>query len=349
MCLPGVRTSGSTTHRRRRQADRGQRPRARLHIQPLAQKSAHVLQRSRSRHRRQAVEKRPTIALAKQSWVAEHYHAEILLVADQPTDSLLERHHRLRYLFVEEWVAALRTYRIEPGLEQRIVGDREWQLVDDHYAKRVAPDVDAFPETARAKQYRVARIAEGTQKPVARRLALHEDGHRGIAAQSSPQLERAFAQSAMTGEEQKGAPATRLDHRHHRADHLARILLAARIAEPFGQVEQRLVPEIEGALESQGAGACESRTPLVMREVLPHRERSRGQHPGAGLGGHQRAQFLRDVDRRVMAGEMPRAGFHPANGARCFDCRELTQPCRAFLEPRDESRDSRTTITRERR
>src|SRR5688572_32425692 len=185
MCLPGVRTSGSTTHRRRRQADRGQRPRARLHIQPLAQKSAHVLQRSRSPHRRQAVEKRPTIALAKQSWVAEHYHAEILLVADQPTNSLLERHHRLRHLFVEEWVAALRTYRIEPGLEQRIVGDREWQLVDDHHAKRVAPDVDALPETAGAKQYRVARIAEGAQKPVARRLALHEDGHRRIDRKST--------------------------------------------------------------------------------------------------------------------------------------------------------------------
>ena len=175
------------------------------------------------------------------------------LVADQPADALLERDRRLRHLLVEERIAALRADRVEPRLEQRIVGRRERQLVDDDDAERVALDVDAFPETARAEQHRVARLAEacaaaGRAAPRPARARAPADRCPVVARSSSaPSRNRAMAR-----EQQERAPAAGLDHRQRRArSPRACDRCAARIAEPCGQIEQRLVPEIERALESQ--------------------------------------------------------------------------------------------------
>ena len=75
-----------------------------------------------TRTRRHRVQKHAPIRLGFDARIAENDHAEIVEIADQAPDALLQCQHRLRQLIFKERIAAAPANSLEPGFEQRIVG-----------------------------------------------------------------------------------------------------------------------------------------------------------------------------------------------------------------------------------
>ena len=109
-----------------------------------------------------------------------------------------------------------------------------------------------------------------------------------------------------------------------------RVVRRTGLAEALRQVEQRLVREVERALEAQAARVREPRAALEVREVVAHRERRRGQDPRARLCLHQRRELRCDVHRRVVAAHAARARLRPAHAALELLARERVQALGAF-------------------
>jgi hypothetical protein len=102
-------------------------------------------------------------------------------------------------------------------LQQRVVGRRERQLVDQHHRQRRPLHVDAFPEALRAEQHGVAQPPEAREQARARLVALHQ--HREAEFRGArPQQLRRELQRAMAGEQQEGAAAARLEQRQRDLD-----------------------------------------------------------------------------------------------------------------------------------
>ncbi len=95
--------------------------------------------------------------------IAQHNDAEVVEIANQSADALLQCQHGLRQLIFEKRIAAAAANSLQTSLEQRVIGGREGQLVDGHNGKRIALHIDALPKAARGQQHRVAEFAETAQ------------------------------------------------------------------------------------------------------------------------------------------------------------------------------------------
>ncbi len=209
------------------------------------------------RTRRHRLQKHPSIGLGLDARIAEHDHAEIVEIADQPPDALLQCQHRLRQLIFEERIAAAPTNSLESGFQQRIVGCGERQLIDRDDGERVALDVHAFPKTARGQQHRIAKFSKAVEQGFARRLALHQHRKRRIG-EARLQRPHPFRQTAIAGVEQERAAAAGLDERRAGLDEFFGERGILRIRHARRQKQPRLVAIIEGTVDAQRARVAQS-------------------------------------------------------------------------------------------
>src|SRR5690606_8108868 len=114
----------------------------------------------------------PAIRAGAKPRVADHDHAAVAEVADQPTDALLQREHGLGQLRFDERIAAGAANRIETRLHERVARHGERQLVDRDEPQRTPRHVYALPEAPGAEQHGVARFAEPLEKLMPRPAAL---------------------------------------------------------------------------------------------------------------------------------------------------------------------------------
>src|SRR5690606_983699 len=143
-------------------------------IPDVIEKTFHHLQLAGAGHARQAVDEHAPVALAEQARIRHHQQAGVLRIADQTAGALTQGQHRLGQLVITKGVTAVAIDVLDAGRRHRITRRRERQLVDYDTAQRIASHINAFPETAGAKQHRIAQTPELIQQFPATGLALHQ-------------------------------------------------------------------------------------------------------------------------------------------------------------------------------
>src|SRR6266699_1901841 len=103
---------------------------------------------------------------------------------------------------------------------------------------------------------------------------------------------------AQSREQEKGASAARPDHRQGGGDDRARMLVAVRIRELLGNVEQSLRGIVERAVPARSAGLVQAHLAAVVAEVAGYRQRRGGENPGARVAVELPAENLCDGERR---------------------------------------------------
>ena len=182
--------------------------------------------------RRQALPDAAAVRLFDKPRVADHQHAAIGLVANQPPGALLQRDHRLRQLVSTNGLPPSSSSASSRAASTRIVGRRERQLVDDHERQRFArarPRLPrssgcrrstALPSAAEAlEQFAAARspcTAAGSRQPRARYASRSSSPRRAHRAQRREQQERAAARG--------------FDHRQRRVDDRLGVARRRRVA-----------------------------------------------------------------------------------------------------------------------
>ena len=129
---------------------------------------------------------------------------------DEAAEALLERHRR----------ATGREYCVKPlppsrsiaraaGGDDRIVGRRERDLVEDDEPERPARDVDALPEAHRRDEHGLAARAEARQEQVLGALALDHQRQTSIAAAEARVEAPASRASRCTGRTRRRRSSSR--------------------------------------------------------------------------------------------------------------------------------------------
>jgi len=110
------------------------------------------------------VEEVLAVAFVDDAGIEDNYDSGIGLAADQPPEALLEFDDCRGKLIVEERVAALLLYLLQPAGQQWLIGHGEWQTNDNDVAEGLAPDVNTLPKAVGAEQYAaVLGSAEGLE------------------------------------------------------------------------------------------------------------------------------------------------------------------------------------------
>ena len=223
---------------------------------------------------------------------------------------MLELQDRLRQLQFREGVAALRAEVLNARGEHGIVRRSERQLVDHHHGECPAAHVDAFPEGLAAEEHRVAERAKARQQLAARSRPLHEKRKTDPLAQ---QLVRA-PQRPQRGKEQERAPSTRLENGQRRLDHRFCECGVVRVErQALGNIEQRLVREVERACPAARLGFGHAELAGEMLEVLADGQGGRSEDPGARVVHHLPPEQLRARKRRDVQLGRVSVDFHPAH------------------------------------
>src|SRR5207244_2909955 len=101
-----------------------------------------------------------SVAFRPQTRIQNGQHAAIAPVANETAEPLLQREDRQRHLIVLERFSTARADGVDTGRRDRVARRREWQLVDDDAAQRLADDVDALPEARCGEQHGMRGLAE---------------------------------------------------------------------------------------------------------------------------------------------------------------------------------------------
>jgi len=83
--------------------------------------------------------------------VEDNYDSGIGLAADQSAEALLEFDDCRGELIVEERVAALLLYLLQPAGQQWLIGYGKWQANNNDVAEGLALDVNTLPKTVGAE------------------------------------------------------------------------------------------------------------------------------------------------------------------------------------------------------
>ena len=176
-----------------------------------------------------------------------------------------------------------RAQRLDARGEHRIVGRRERQLVDHHHRQRLAAHVHAFPErlARRAAPRCPARGSAPAARCASRCPAPAADSRS--PSRSSSSCARRSARSVVNS--RKARPPLAAQHRQRRLDHRVGVRRVVRIR---GQAPaaRRAAPGARSRTGSPSARAAASSMPssrVKWREILAHRQRRRGEDPGARM------------------------------------------------------------------
>ena len=177
-------------------------------------------------------------------------------------------------------------------VEDRILGARERQAVDDDAGQRLARHVDARPEGLGAQQHGVDVGPERLHERGARLLALAQDGE---AAAERPVV--GAVEVPVGGEEAEGAPSGLPDRLQDVGCHARRPGRIGGVGEPARHDQQRLVGEVEGRLDDELARRRDAELGLGQLEGLVRRERGRCDDGGVDGLEQQHSQPVADLDR----------------------------------------------------
>ena len=194
--------------------------------------------------RRQALPDALAVVFADETRVADHQHAAVVLVADQPSRTLLQVDDGARQLEFHERVASLFVQFRDASRQHRIIRRRERQLVDDDQRQRLAAHIHPFPERLAAQQHRVAVLAEAREQLVARTFALdHQRVLQVLAVELGLQDLVGALHRAQAGEEQEGAAFARFDQGQRRLHHGIGVALAVRLRQVVAARTAMPVPD----------------------------------------------------------------------------------------------------------
>jgi len=118
------------------------------------------------------------------------------------------------------------------------------------------------------------------------------------------------------------------------------VLAAVRVGQVLRHIQNGLVRVVEGAAPAAGVGAVEAQLGAVMREVALHRQRRRGEYPGARMPFHLLPENVGDEQRRGVERQRLAEHLHPAHQARLPDIApalehelQLLRAAPAMLQP----------------
>src|SRR5580698_2908499 len=174
----------------------------------LGEELLHVADLDRRPIRRQALQKRLTVALAANARVQQHQDASVFKRANEPAEPLLQREHSRWYLIVEEWLASGLFDCLHARLHHRIVRHGEGQPVDDDATERFTLHVHALPEARRPQEHGIGSDAELIEQGLTRRRSVQED--RIVQHRQQALVE--IAHLCIAREEAEGASAADLQH-----------------------------------------------------------------------------------------------------------------------------------------
>src|SRR5207247_1406004 len=95
---------------------------------------------------RDALEEDPSVRLSPDAWVQNGVHTFVSRRSNKPSQSLLQRYRRLRHRVLIKLIAPLVVDILLSSGDDRVTGDCERQLRDDHTGERGALNVNALPE-----------------------------------------------------------------------------------------------------------------------------------------------------------------------------------------------------------
>src|SRR5882757_2397432 len=129
------------------------------------QKTYDLIALSGDSHDRQRSGKHASVPLAHHPRIADDDHAEIVLAANQPANTLLEGQRGLGKLIVAKRITAGGVQMLDARPHQGVVRRSEWQLLDDNETQRLALDVDTLPKAGRTQQHSIAIFAKLFEQP----------------------------------------------------------------------------------------------------------------------------------------------------------------------------------------
>jgi hypothetical protein len=205
----------------------------------LLEEAGDVLDAPGGEHRRQALQELLPVALLGDALVEDDGDAHVRLAADEATHALAQRDDGERHEVVVEGARVA----LADGVDDRVVGRRERQLVDDEPGERLARDVDAGPEALGPEEDGADVLLEEARQLRARKLALAQ---HAVLAPIEPLVDG--VQVPVRREEPERAAVAGVDHVLEDARGLVDEVGVARIGQPLGHDEERLRREVERRL-----------------------------------------------------------------------------------------------------
>ena len=153
----------------------------------------------------QAVEELLAVAFRADAGIEDDDLAGVGAAADQATEALLQFDDRFGERVFKERFASARFDRFHASFLQRLVGDGERQLGDDHVLQSVAGDIDSLPEAVGSKQDS-ARIGAKTVEQH-RALQAGSLAKQRVVLRGKPRRQPVCTglQQLVTGEEHEGS------------------------------------------------------------------------------------------------------------------------------------------------
>ena len=242
--------------------------------------------------------------------VGEYQHAVVARVADEAAYALFEGDDGLRQGVVDEGRQAFVGEQAVAGAGDGVVRRGEGQFVDDDADEAVAAHVHAFPEAGGGEQYRAFVAAEVGEQRVFARTTLDEQVVVRVAQGAFGGVQRFVA-----GEEQEGAAAAARQHRQDGGDERVVVGGIVRVGQAGRVVEQRLVAEVEWALQLDAAVCGEAEFAAVVVEASVDGEGCREECPTGVAVRNPSGEAPGSVDRHRAEAVVARADVQP-DGAR---------------------------------
>ena len=206
------------------------------------------------------------------------------------------------------------TQLLHARFDQRIVGRRKGQLVDQHALQRVARHVYALPETLRAQQHAATTLAKALQQTAPRLAALHQQRQRvaqalGLVAQCLCHQ----GQRSQRGGQHKGAPAQRAGAARRELTHRLGVPRFVGLGAARRHPQPRMRRVVEGAAHAQHGGVFQARGGGEPGQFGVVAQRGRGEDPGLGREPALFAEHFADIQRRLHQPRLLRRQVYPAH------------------------------------
>jgi hypothetical protein len=159
------------------------------------------------------------------------------VATDQPSEPLPELEHGRGKRVLGEPVTAAVCDPLAAGLDERVAGRAEGELVDDEERERLALDIDALPERLRGHEDGIDLLAEVLEQALAGCLALDQDRERDPRDRPLGEL----VEGAIGSREHEGAPARGPAQGDDLVGDPRVVAGRARLRERSGDVDKRLL------------------------------------------------------------------------------------------------------------
>src|SRR5579863_3260425 len=241
---------------------------------------------------RQRLDKNSTILHALNPVIENGENAAIRLGADQAAEALLEREDGFGDLVFGEGVAAIVLEGADARGDDRIAGNGERQFINDDAGKLRAGNVHALPETGGGEEDGVGGGLEAFEENGAGRSALQE---RGKSDAASDALVDIF-HLRVAGEEAKGAAFGDLEKADDFVGGASGKILVAHVGHGRGDIEERLLAEIEFGREDVFVRRLNAEALLEVIEASADGKSGGSQGDGVELAEEFFAQDFADVN-----------------------------------------------------